>query len=508
MVERKKFHILSWTGALLLLGIVVLANYIVSFVPIRLDTSQGRVYSITPGTKDILKKLNDTMLVKVVFTPHLPPPYNLNEQYLSDLLREYKRASNGKIRIEYVDPGKSPKSREEAMNSGVVPVQIDVREQDRREVKECFMGATIYYGDKKESIALIQDTLNLEYEITSRIKRLIDPSKPSIGFVSSGGAMTIETKQLESMGPYLNQLYNVETVDLKQPVPEKTKALWIVAPTTNFSSNELENLRAFVKNGGFVGLLLDRFTAVIAEFRVVPSAFNMDDFLAEWGLEIPQNLIVDRRCDRIQIQAVRGAYRMINVIEYPYFPLVIDLDRQHPATKGLDAVSMPFVSPVQIKERKAGITYTPLGRTSDLSFLDLKPSFLNPLEEKMTPPNAVMGPFNAAVLAEGTVGEGGKPARLVVFGTSRFIQSDYPSRQTNLNLFVNLLDWSVQDEALIQIRSKGFDRRPLRAMSDGVRAILKYAMIAFMPLFSLAVGLIAWRRQKTRRALLPLSYPA
>ena len=95
---------------------------------------------------------------------------------------------------------------------------------------------------------------------------------------------------------------------------------------------------------------------------------------------------------------------------------------------------------------------------------------------------------------------------MAVFGTSRIIQAEYPSHPSNFGLFGNLIDWSVQDEALIQIRSKGLSRRPLKDFSEGARIAYKYAMIFGLPIFSLMLGLWMWRSQKIRRALLPLEY--
>ncbi len=497
--KRREFKVFSWAGAALVAAIFIGLNYIVSFLPLRLDLSAGGAYSISRGSKEILRKLDDTLTVKVMFSEQLPPVYKLNEKYLTDLLFEYRRASGGKIHIEYMDPSRSQKDKSEALSSGVAPVQLDVRERDRREVKECFMGVAFYYGDKREAISVVQDTDNLEYEISVRIKRLIDPTKLSIGVVTNGEAETMASKSLESLASPLRELYDIQEIDLTQPRPLPVKALWIIGPAKPFDAPAMANLRAFLSSGGVVGIMLNRQSTPIGQFRASPLDPGFNDFLAEWGLSQRAGLVVDPRCDRIQIQATQGAFRMINIVDYPYFPWVSDLDRKHPATKGLDGVSLPFVSPIDINA-KAGITYTALARTSNLSYLDERPMDLNPLQTRVPPLGAPGGPFNAAVLAEkGT-------SRLIVIGTSHFIESDYPARPTNYSMFVNLLDWSVQDEALIQIRSKGFARRPLRELPPGLHLVLKYLMLFFLPIASVVIGLIVWQRQKTRRRLLPLDY--
>jgi hypothetical protein len=218
-------------------------------------------------------------------------------------------------------------------------------------------------------------------------------------------------------------------------------------------------------------------------------------------------LVVDPHCDRIQIRATQGMFQMINVVDYPYFPWLVDLDRLNPATKSVEGFSMPFTAAIDI-ENKPGVTTTSLARTSPESWLDRSPMVISPLENHPKPTDAVDGPFATAVLAEGKTNGApdAKPARLIVFATSRFINGTFPPRQTNYSVFLNMLDWSIQEEALVSIRSKGITRRPIRQMADPVREFFKFLMLVALPVASIIAGISVWRFQKTRRALLPLQY--
>ncbi|MCB4756596.1 MAG: GldG family protein [Elusimicrobia bacterium] len=509
---RRQKYIFSWTGAALVLGILAVLNFIISYIPVRLDTSEGHAFSISRGTKEILGRLDDTLLIRIVYTANLPPPYNLNEKYLRDLLGEYRRASHGKIRIEYLDPSNDTKARSEAMQSGVMPVQLDVRERDRREVKECFMGLSIIYADQKEAIPFIQDTGSLEYEITSRIKKLVFPGQIKVGLIQNGGALTLSSSTLEGLQPLLAKQYEILPVNLNEAVPPGIKTLWCLGPSKTLEAGAVDQLRKWVQTGGTLGLLIDRYDVTLEEFRAMPQRSGLEDLLREWGVDFRQALVVDMQADRIQIRSVQGMFQMINVIDYPYFPLVSDLDRDNPATKDIDRVSFPFVSPLiyKVENEVAGVFYTPLARSSKFSWLDTSPYNLSPLERRKKPVDSVEGPFNVGLLMEGTFNP--DPAapkskgRVIVFGCSRFIRSDYPPAPSNYTLFLNLLDWSVQDEALLSIRSKGAALRPLKPLSNTPRALIKYFMVIFLPLLSLIAGLIVWMRHRTRLALLPLQY--
>ena len=65
-LKREKLFY-SWVGALLMGGILLALNFIVGYFPVRWDSSEGGIYSLSQGSKDILKKLEDTLLVQVVF---------------------------------------------------------------------------------------------------------------------------------------------------------------------------------------------------------------------------------------------------------------------------------------------------------------------------------------------------------------------------------------------------------------------------------------------------------
>jgi ABC-type uncharacterized transport system involved in gliding motility auxiliary subunit len=289
-----------------------------------------------------LRKLDDTLLCRVVFSRDLPAQYKINQQYIEDLLSEYKRASRGRIRVERLDPGASTQARQEAIDLGIPPVQIDKRGRDRRELQEAFMGLSLQYGDRREALPLVQDTQNLEYDITQRIKKLVSPVKTVVAFAKEAGALGLNDQALEPLRAPLRELYEVRDIPLSQPVPQEIGALWLVGPTAPLSPEAIANLKSFLDRGGALGLALDRRAIDVGRFTSSELDTGLAGLLAEWGLKFEDGLIFDPRCDRVQIRTVQGQFQMINVIDYPYFPWVADMDRSHPATKSVDGFTLPF----------------------------------------------------------------------------------------------------------------------------------------------------------------------
>ncbi|MCD6312173.1 MAG: hypothetical protein J7M11_06920, partial [Elusimicrobia bacterium] len=130
--------------------------------------------------------------------------------------------------------------------------------------------------------------------------------------------------------------------------------------------------------------------------------------------------------------------------------------------------------------------------SSKKSWLDTITVF-NPLQKFIKPVTAPEGPFALGV----TVVK--EPQRLVLLGTSRFIDSTVARDQSNLSFFLNIVDWLVQDTDLIEIRNKGVSFRPLKKISDSRRILFKYINILGSSFVLLLAGLLVWKRSRSKR---------
>ena len=96
-----------------------------------------------------------------------------------------------------------------------------------------------------------------------------------------------------------------------------------------------------------------------------------------------------------------------------------------------------------------------------------------------------------------------EPGRLVVVGDGDFMnESIIGARQGNIEFGLNMVDWLVQDDALLAIRSKKIEPRSLGDVSEGARPWIKYGNMIGPILLVVLFGLIRWRRRKNRQILL------
>jgi ABC-type uncharacterized transport system involved in gliding motility auxiliary subunit len=126
---------------------------------------------------------------------------------------------------------------------------------------------------------------------------------------------------------------------------------------------------------------------------------------------------------------------------------------------------------------------------------------LNPFEKFFPLPTDSTHPYLLACVLHGTVESPFQeeqvtlPTRMLIVGTSKLIQENFASL-SNITFFQNAIDWLMEDERLITIRSKGVANRPLKELSTGKRQFTK-TLIRFLPPVLLVVGGIV--RHRTRR---------
>ena len=72
----------------------------------RCDLTEQKVFSLSKASKELVHNLQEPLSVNVFFSSDLPAPYNSVEQYLRDILIEYKNAGNKNFTYKFYDMNK------------------------------------------------------------------------------------------------------------------------------------------------------------------------------------------------------------------------------------------------------------------------------------------------------------------------------------------------------------------------------------------------------------------
>ncbi len=480
-------------------AIIVLINVLAVDYFARLDLTDDNRYTLSNATIDILENLDEPVTITAYFTEDLPPRLIQERKNFKDLLIEYSSYSDGMVNYEFVNPNEEDKTAREAMQAGVQPVIINVREKDQVKQQRAYMGAVIRKGDEKEVLPVITQESSLEYSLSSNIKKLSATHKPKVGFVTGHGEPSLQ--ELAQVVKSLSVLYTVEEVNISETDSlSKYKTLVIVAPSDSIPSDELDALNQYLAGGGNIYAALNRVKGDFSQARGMPLTTGLEGWLAEKGLKIGNNFVVDNRSGTVGVTQNRGGFRMTTQVKFPYLPLITNFS-DHPITKGLEQVIFQFASSIEYTGDTT-LNFVPLARSSENSGKKVAPLMFQVQKEwtredfnspEIPVAAALTGPIVGAhesklvVISDGDFAVGGK-------GRNQRRQSE-----DNISLMVNGVDWLSDDTGLIDLRTKGISSRPIDELEEGTKTLLRYGNF-FLPILLIVVyGIIRKQRQRALR---------
>ena len=242
----------------------------------RLDLTDNKMYSLSSSSKEVVSQVDDLLTMKVYFSSDLPNELGNTKRFLQDILEEFRAYSNGNIRFFFEDPQSDENLEEQARKDGIQPVQMQVIENDKVEIKKVYLGLVMLYENKKDNIPVIQNTAGLEYLITTKIKSLIDIEKRTLGMVNLQPDNEMKTENLRSQ---LRQHYNVQTTDLATSDLDNIDVLLVSGTTDSVDKKALDNLEGFLNNGKKVFLAQSAISADIQAQTANPINSNIFAFI-------------------------------------------------------------------------------------------------------------------------------------------------------------------------------------------------------------------------------------
>ncbi len=510
-------------------GIIALLNMVSLKVFFRVDLTEDKIYTLSKASRDLMKGLDDTLLIKAYFSKNLPHPHNNNVRFLKDKLDEFKIYSNGNLKYEFVDPAGNKELERELFMMGIPAVKLTNIKSDKYEIKKGYMGLAMFFEDRKEAIPIISGTTGLEYDIVSALKKVTRKNSKTIGFLIGHGEPEIR-EGLQGIAGHLRQQYDIREVNMKdgKPVSDDIDFLVIAGTQKMVSEREKYQIDQFLMSGRPIAFFIDKIKTDFNKFQTSSIANNLDDLLEHYGVKINHDLILDIYNRRIKVRQ-RSGYRLINnSVNYPLFPLFKDFNSENPIVNKLETVFLPFASSLELRNQSQGedVTLTSLIKSSQKSWRQTGNFKTNPLD-RFSLDTSQKGPFIVAAAATGefksfyagkeipgidkespedakitridedddtkiTI-EKSPPTRIIVVGDSDFIKNEIPIDKRNLPFIMNMMDWLVQDEGLISMRSRGVTDRPLEEITDFKKSLVKYVNIFGVSLVLIGFGLIRWK---------------
>lgn len=363
---------LAIAGLTLLLILFLSVNVLSSgwLTSARLDLTKDKLYTLSESTIKLLKDVKEPVTFRLYLSGGLAqavPHLGIYANRVRDLLLEYQSVSNGKVKLEVLDPAPFSSIEDRAVAAGL------------RGIPAVSGGDNMYFGlvgsnttDDIETIPFIQIDREafLEYDLSKMLYALVTSKPTVVGIVSTlptDGTMKVTaTGRQEPVAPYVvrNQIGELfETRFLGKEideVPSDVNVLMVVHPK-NQSARTIFAIDQYMLAGGKAIIFVDPFAEVEGmQGQMLGSTIggsSLDKLFKVWGIEYDINTVVGDRLSARKVLPEAGN----RPIEYlPWLELRgPSLDRSSPITSGIDVVALASAGHLSVKDNSS-LKMTPL----------------------------------------------------------------------------------------------------------------------------------------------------
>ncbi len=493
---------------------------------VRLDLTEGRIYTLSEGTREILAGLEEPVTVRLFLSRKLAtriPSVGAWATRIEEMLREYQRLAPERLTLHVIDPEPFSEEEDRAVGYGLQGVAL----QDNESV--LYLGLVATGPTGQEAVIPFfspEREEQLEYDLTKAIYQVGQAKRPVVGLVSG-----LEMGQEDVMRPggpgeawvildQMRQLFELRELKKNPQVIAPGIDVLVVIDPTEFQPETIYAIDQFALRGGRVVLFLDPYADSLGQIKAVRRVTGpLADLLTAWGIKADDKVTGDLRlAERVQSNRDRSL-----VLDYPLWmglgPDQMDANDMVTAkvgnlffatpgawelTEGSTSELTPLVwtteSSIAVDASEVAITpdameivrsHRPLGvrRTlaTRLHAAGLKTAFPD------GPPPRSAGQETPEELAEDErplphIATAEKPLQAILIADTDLLQDDFWVRTQRIggntvavptsgngNFVTNVIDHLAGSDALISVRNRGGFSRPF----ERIQALREAAEITF-----------------------------
>ena len=528
MTKRQTIILTSLTIAVFVLMLMVSSRFW-----FRLDLTKNRAYTISQVSRNLHAGIPDIVNITYYLSDRLrtfdPAPGEIE-----DTLREYAAYSRGKIRLTVKDPVKEGVARM-VEEIGLQPRQLQNVEQDQASLTTIYSGIVIEYLDTIETLPWVISTETLEYDLTSRIRAMVNDTERVIGIIVGdsyrewAGDFTYFNMILTNAGFRLRMLKPGEEI------PDSLPALLVLGGAEYLDDWALYRIDRYIQLGGKVmfavdGIFVDVYGTL--EARKL-NDLGLLDMIASYGVIIRPELALDKNALTIQYQIMSQYGAQYKISRYPLWISVLDSagNSEHPVSSGFSGIDLYWPSPLELHPPQ-GVEAVSLFTSSgeawaarEYLYTDPEIPYMLEIEADQTRGTKILGAsLNGAFPsffkgALKPVREGSdetlpdmpvfaRESRIIVVGDTDFTADIMSATQNynfgdmkNLDFLLRAADWLVNDDDIIGIRSRlpqtgRFDKITNESARTAAMRFSQVTNVVLVPLFVIAAGMVLALRRK------------
>ena len=487
MVRQRRGEIALLTVGLV--GIVAALAYLSVLFPVRYDMSSAGLFSLSPQTVNMLKRLDRPVHITFFHDPMM--------RETVELYQLIARTSD-KVTVEFFDPMLNPA---QARMRGVEFAGTAIMESEGRRLTVNGPTETdIANGILRVSQGVQQTVCFLDghgepdpFSLESH-----DHSEGNVGHSHGIGAKLV-THERHGMAKARHGLeslnYVVKKVLLQQAGTKLSECslLVVAGPTTALLAPEIKVIDEYLSDGGNGLFMLDPFVRT-----------GLEPLLREFGVVLDDTMVID---DSSHFWTDVSA------------PAVTDYNR-HRITQDLPLTFFPGVRSLSpTPQRVPGVSARMLINSSKQSFCGTnreRPEFdpakdrpgpctlmvtVNRRPEFVAPAEAVLRELRGEKPAPGAPAKAAqtptfsKPSRIAVIGDSDFATNSFFHIMGNGKLFLNTVNYLTARENLIGIEPRTYDQPQVNLTNRQMKGTF-FLSIILVPALMALVGVAVWWRQR------------
>jgi ABC-type uncharacterized transport system involved in gliding motility auxiliary subunit len=303
-IKKHEALIYSAVGLAATFLILVAFNYLASKSALRADLTEGRIYTLSDGTKKILRGLQAPITLKLYASQGeaVPVPLRGFASRVEDTLRDFKAVAGSKLIIEKYDPKPDSEEEDAAQIEGIEPQQLLSGES-------FYLGVAVTQLDRKQVLATIspQREQLLEYDLARAIARVGSASRPKIGLMSAlpvlgerFNPMTRQAAEPWVLAGELQREFDVKTVSLDATEIDRDLDVLLVIHPRDITPRGEYALDQFVLRGGKLIAFVDPYAFFDQRGPSFPgmppmaTSSSLPTLFKAWGVEMkPEQILAD-----------------------------------------------------------------------------------------------------------------------------------------------------------------------------------------------------------------------
>ena len=314
-MKHKKFETLLYSavGVVVMFVVIIAVNLIVGSARTRLDLTADKLYTLSPGTKSILQKLDTPVEVRFYFSQsesRVPSDIRTYASQVEDLLEEFREVSNGKVQIRRIDPKPDTDAEESAQADGIEPQPTGPLSPENY-----YFGLVVSLDPQKAALPFLQPSRErlLEYDLARALGSVVSTNKPVVGVMTSlpmfgtpaNPMMMRMGQQGQGQRPWvfiseLKRDYEVRQVQMDTDKIDDAIQILVVAHPKEITDKAQFALDQFVLRGGKLLALLDAMCIIDKPQQpnnplagMMPGGgSSLDKLLKAWGVAFDSTKVV------------------------------------------------------------------------------------------------------------------------------------------------------------------------------------------------------------------------